>query len=746
MGLGSSMELVFKAILDRSNLASGLKAIQGQVETFSNKIKGMGVFEALGESLGGGKIGGLMSTFGALAGVGAAVGAGFGVAMHAVDGFVHLIREAIGEYERFQMAQIMIARSLGSWDEATKKMEEFRKMSEELATPDLELAGAYRILRLIGGEASASAKNIRLIADASAAGRGEVTELARAFAIVEGAIKSGEGTGRFGMRLARMGVISFEAKAAIDSLAKTAGGTGQALAIFEGEWEKFTGMAEVKGRTFSGALVMIREAMEHLLRALATPIAGTLGNTLRDIADICEPLEPILDALGKVIGGLTLLVNGLTTGVANLLDVFMGLGESMGEESFAPFEKRMEKVEKRMGNLGRGARALFTGTMENTDDITKSRGADLSGVDTTAQEAGEKVKKLYEDIDNIRRKTAELSMSNEEKIASLQERQREAAVEVANLEKEKSERSQISKQGEALAEQNLQEAKKKELEIEQEIQTIVQNTIKEKQKAAEQEAKKAKEIYERIKEGQQKRDFSSATPVEKLKMNADERSKLESQRSDLLSQQNAVMDSKDAGETPQQSAENEAKLLELSRQIAEIDARIAENKGQEQDVKKSQTDDLKKAQNQTQDYNDKRLFSQLRQDYGNEEDNKKAIELEKQFHEARIKQLEDEAKQLEQMGDLGGAESTRLKAQQEKDAIKDLAYDKRVNKGTQTMDGGGQFAGSLAGSLLGIQYDNSGQEQIRHLGTIAELTKATNEAVKLVADNTGKPIVISRFT
>ena len=740
------MELVFKAILDRTNMASGLKAIEGQVQAFSGKIKNLGIMDAIGTELSAaGKVGvgGLMSSLGALAGVGAAIGAGFGVAMHAVGGFVELLGKGLEQFEKYEEATLQIARFTGSMEEARQKMEEFDKLGEELSTPDEQLADAYQTLRLIGGEAMASAENIRLIADASAAGRGGVEELARAFAIVQSSIESGEGTGKWGTKLARMGVISFEAKEAIDQLSKSVETQGQALAIFEKEWGKFSGSAEAKGRTFSGAMLAVKDATGDLLRVLAEPIAGPLGNIFRDLANLLTELEPITKVVGSAIGFLLAIVNTATTGFMGFVDSVSLVRDAIKgliTQDWSGFDERMERMGKRMENLGRGWRSVFTGSMEG-DKVTKMNQGNYDVDEGATQEKIKNIAKLKDEINKIRSKTDEIGMSSEEKKVKLLEEQKQKNDEIAQA--QQSLQALQGKDGRSGIEEKILELQKEEAQIAQDIKKITQDTIDAKMKSAEAESKKSQEIYDHISEGQKKRQFNESNPVEKLKMNASERSDLEKQRAELLGQFRNE-NNRDIS-NPTDNADSMAIRAELTRKMAEIDSKIADNKYQEQDVIKTQADDYTKAKGETQDYNTKRLFDQMRQDYGNDEDNKKAIELEKEFHKTRISQLEDEAKKLEETGDLGGAERMRLKAQQEKDAIKDLDYDKRVNKGTQTMDGG-QFAGSLAGSLMGIQYDNSGQEQVKHLGTIAELTKATNEAVKLVADNTGKPVVISRFT
>jgi hypothetical protein len=526
----------------------------------------------------------------------------------------------------------------------------------------------------------------------------------------------------------------------IDSLSKTLGGQDKALEIFTKEWGKFTGSAEMKGRTMTGAMVRITDAIEDFSRALARPLAGSLGNILRDIADTLPALEPLASILGGVFAVITTAVNALTASVASLVDVFMGLGEAMEADSFSPFLKRMEKVSTRFENVARGARSIFTGSMEN-EKVSKMKGAEIEYDEGESDKRRENIKKLDEQIQKIRRETDEIGMSNEEKLIKLKEDEKKKAIEIAEVQKRMDDLKGVN--GKAEKEEQILELQKEQAEIAKEIKQINQDTIDAKMKAAESESKKAKEIYEQIKEGQDKREFDKSTPVEKLKKNFAERSNLESEREKLQGEMRER--SKDNISSPEDNAKSTALRAELERKIAEIDAKIAENRYQREEVIDTQSDDLDKAKGETSDYNTKRLLQQMRQDYGNDDDNKKAIELEKEFHKARITQLEEEAKKLEEIGDLGGAERARLKATQEGDAIKDLDYDKRVNKGTQTMDGG-QFAGSMAGSLLGVQYDNSGQEQVKFLGSIAELTKTTNEQIKLVADNTGKPIVISRFT
>ena len=138
MGMGGAMELVFKAILDRSNVASGLKAIEGQVQTFTQKMKNMGVMGAMGTELSalGKSGGGALQTLGALAGVGASIGAGFGVAMQAVSGLTGVLKAGLTEFDKFQEATLEIARFTGSMKMAKEKMEEFDSLGEERSTGD----------------------------------------------------------------------------------------------------------------------------------------------------------------------------------------------------------------------------------------------------------------------------------------------------------------------------------------------------------------------------------------------------------------------------------------------------------------------------------------------------------------------------------------------------------------------------------------------------------------------------------
>jgi len=729
MGMGGAMELVFKAILDRSNVASGLKAIEGQVQTFTQKMKNMGVMGAVGTELSalGKSGGGALQTLGALAGVGASIGAGFGVAMQAVSGLTGVLKAGLIEFDKFQEATLEIARFTGSMKMAKEKMEEFDNLGEELSTGDEQLAGAYRILRLIGGEAMATSDNIRMIADASAAGRGGVEELARSFAIVSASIESGEGTGRFGMQLARMGVISFDAKEAIDSLAKAGGKTSEAMAILTKEFGKFAGSAEAKGRTLSGAMVNLKDSVGDLFKSLAQPISGTLANIIRDSADAIKEFEPLAKVLGTLLNGVLLIVNGLTTGFMNFLDIAKAVGNFGDDASFLEgMEKAMERVEKRTANLKRElARNPTTGMVDGEDKVAQTEVDAKYDFDEGAEKNSEKIAKLNKEILEIKKKTAELSMTEGEKLKALEEERKAKIAEIEEAEKRKAEAALKGTAGASANEAIVLNLKKEQLAIELEMAQIAEKERQAKLKAAEDEKKKTEEIRDRIKDGREKREFSKSNTNQKLELNAQERARLSAEKAQILGEQ--------GGDTP-----------ENNRKIAEIDEKLANNAYQREDIVNERDTDFAKAKSETQSYNDKKLLDGLRQEFGNPEDNKKAIELEKELHKTRIKQLEEQAKKQEQAGDLGGAERSRLEAQKEQDMISGLSADKRLapgSRGAEPM----QAAGSLGGSLLGIQT-GANEAMVKPLQSIEQLTKMQADTIKQVADNTGKPIVITSFT
>lgn len=557
MGLGSSMELIFKAILDRSQMSTGLKALQGQIQTFTNSVKDKGIFGtiAAGASKSSPAISGLAGTLSALAGVGAAIGAGFGVAMNAVNGFVGVLKGAVEHFEKFETSTLQIARFTGSMKEAHKVMEELDNLGEELSTPDEQLAGAYVTLRLIGGEAIATSKNLRLIADAAAAGRGDVESLAQAFAIAQSSLESGDGLGRFGVRLARLGVISWEAKEAIDALSKS-GQNAQALAMFTKEWDKFSGSAEMKGKTVSGAMERLKDSVEDLFKKLAAPFVGPLTEAIDTIANALRTMEPAFTLIGGVIGTVLAIVNTFVVGLFNAVDACFALTDAIeslfgSENAGKRLEARLEAIEKRTKALGVQWKSIFTGSL-NPDQVPQTEQGNYQFDEGATEERVKNIAKLERDIADNKRKTAELVMDEEEKLAELRKESDLKSKEAAEA------RARLS-EAEANGEKNIASLKEKALSLAKEESDLAlrraqteKQILETKRKSAEQDAKRTQEIYKSIREGQERRDFAQSGNMGKYALNQQKRGELESQKAEILKQ---LDESPVGGKTPEELAE-----------------------------------------------------------------------------------------------------------------------------------------------------------------------------------------------
>jgi hypothetical protein len=193
-----------------------------------------------------------------------------------------------------------------------------------------EVVAANRVLQVMGGNALASEKGMRLVGDAAAAtGRG-FNDVAFWVGRLYAGLQTGTPVGEATMRLVEMGIVSGDLKRKLDSLADAKIMGPKAWAQAEAGLGVFTGAMDKMSRTFSGMLSTMKDNFNALAGELSRPIFEFLKSQIGSANQSLEKnREQILDTASAV----KVLAASLAAGA--LAQGFSGFAALANTASFA---------------------------------------------------------------------------------------------------------------------------------------------------------------------------------------------------------------------------------------------------------------------------------------------------------------------------------------------------------------------------------------------------------------------------
>ena len=299
--------------------AEGLEKVQGdttkaltgigtQVDSFNQKARGVGralsggfrgvtrVFQGIGRSIGtvASDVGSFASTIGT-----AATGA-----------VVTLGKTGFQMASQLELANIQFETLFKSADKAKDHVANLFQFAKKTPFETQPILQASRMMQTFGGDALNTMENITLVGDAAAGTSQGIEEIAFWTGRAYSAIQSGRPFGEAAMRLQELGLLSGDARTAMEELQESGADANEVWGVFTGELGKFTGSMEKQAQTLSG----VKSTFNDM-------VAISAGNVFQGLLDNYKQFFSVINEFGETPAFETIVLN-LQKIVNSALDFF----------------------------------------------------------------------------------------------------------------------------------------------------------------------------------------------------------------------------------------------------------------------------------------------------------------------------------------------------------------------------------------------------------------------------------------
>lgn len=229
-----------------------------------------------------------------------------------------------------ETSEVAFGTLLGSAQAAQERIKSLYAFAAATPFEFGEVIAANRILQVMGGNALASEKGMRMVGDAAAATGRSFQDVAFWMGRLYAGLQTGTPVGEATMRLVEMGLITGDLKRKLDALAEAGIRGGKAWEIAENYLGRFSGAMEKQSKTFSGMLSTMKDNLNALAGELSRPIFQYLKN---QIGDANQSLESNRQQILNTAGAVKVLAAALAAGT--LTQGFVAFGNFTTSTSFA---------------------------------------------------------------------------------------------------------------------------------------------------------------------------------------------------------------------------------------------------------------------------------------------------------------------------------------------------------------------------------------------------------------------------
>lgn len=237
-----------------------------------------------------------------------------------------------------ETARLQFQTLLGSADKANARVQELFAFAAATPFETGELIQASRVLQTFGGDALASEKSLRRIADAAAAVAAPVADVAFWMGRAVSAIQGGQPFGEAAQRLQELGLLTPQVRQEMENLQKTGASSAQVIDVLNKSFDRFAGASKNLAGTLPGVISTFKdnitlglasafdgkplEQFKKGILGIGADLSGLIGNIAPDLSRLVVVLS---DTLGGGLEALAPTIKAVLGLIVELADVGGGV-------------------------------------------------------------------------------------------------------------------------------------------------------------------------------------------------------------------------------------------------------------------------------------------------------------------------------------------------------------------------------------------------------------------------------------
>jgi len=348
-------------LIEAKNLmAGGLNSAMSSMRSFGSSARSM--FSGFGGSIAGQFVGAMaaMRLFGAAA---------------------QAVSNSIAQAFKFETLNAQFAVLFRSFTDARRHMKDLAEYAARTPFKLDEIANASKSLHVFSGGVMGSAGSVAILGDVAAATGTKLEELAfwtgRAYSMIRG----GQPFGEAAMRLQEMGVLTPQARQAMEELAKTGGSAAQVFSVLLNRMGEFAGGAQVLSGTGAGLASTLSDIKDMNAAAFASGFVEQMKTAMIGLNSTLEESRGIMEGLGTAAGRTVEAVAFM--GNQAIVAPWAALGQALGgdpsgalrrleEANYSPSsENRQQTAEDYQAMNDRRMDALTQGGADKLDMLKR---------------------------------------------------------------------------------------------------------------------------------------------------------------------------------------------------------------------------------------------------------------------------------------------------------------------------------------------------------------------------------------
>lgn len=314
---GSSVETVFVSIEGDisgllSSLQEGIDEVKDKLDEMGNEGEKSGKKTAKSAGIAG-------AAFGLAAGIaGKLLEVVSNLAVAIPQFFANLGKQAIQANAQFETFGVQFETLLGSGSAAKQRLDELAKFGVETPFELPEVVQANIQLQTFGGNALATAENLRLLGDAAAANAAPFSETAVWFGRLFSQLQGGKPFGEAAARLQELAILAPDVRTEMEAMQKQGKSGAEIWAFFsEQVGDKFGGAMEKLAKTFEGVTSNLADFKGELIRKGGKEFFDEVRQSAVELFDFLDSNQDVLIGIAQDIGALA-------AGVVKSLREFVG--------------------------------------------------------------------------------------------------------------------------------------------------------------------------------------------------------------------------------------------------------------------------------------------------------------------------------------------------------------------------------------------------------------------------------------
>ena len=214
-------------------------------------------------------------------------------------------------------------------DAAKQRVNELRKFS--IATPFKmgDIVAGNRALESLTRGAMSTKEAMTQVGDAAAQAGVGFEDMSTYVGRLYDGLAAGRPVGEVLMRLNELGVVSGQARTAIEQLQESGAGFGEVWRVVEGELKRSSGTMEHTSKTLDGLQSTLEDTQEELQATFSDHFLEGQKEAVEAQIKTLENLKPAVDGLGAAYGGVVSVMNTFTAKLLASLTSIPGVSQAL---------------------------------------------------------------------------------------------------------------------------------------------------------------------------------------------------------------------------------------------------------------------------------------------------------------------------------------------------------------------------------------------------------------------------------